>query len=120
MTVKIDFVHLGHVVGGDVRRSLVLNTRKFSEAAAYCKNVQSMTARAVQLDKGSKIFEVDTPAEVGPMIEAWAVDAYPVARVYYMEHALATAEHPEVLGHCPLDVAAMETLNAEGAENGDF
>lgn len=102
MTVKIEYVYLGHAIGGDIQRSLVLNTRKFSEAAAYCKNVLGMTARAVLLDKGSKIFEMDTPDDAAPMIEAWARDAYPIARAYCMEHAPAAA------------------LNEEGAANGSI
>ena len=95
MTVKIEYVHLGHIIGGDVKRSLVLNTNKFSNAAAYCKNVLGMTARAVLLDKGSKIFEVDTPDEAEPMIEAWALDAYPTARAYCMTHTPAAALNEE-------------------------
>lgn len=89
MTVKIKYVHLGHIIGGEVRRSLVLNTNKFSDAAGYCKDVQGTTARAVQLDKGVLTFEVDTPDEVHIAVEVWAAASYPGASVYYMPFAVS-------------------------------
>lgn len=115
MTVKFNYVNVGYIVGGDIRRVLVLNTRKFAEAAAYCKEYRIMDGRAVKLDTGSRVIEADYPVAIAPAIEAWAAASYPGAEVYYMPYEVSDKSDA-----APLDIVAMEILNAEGAENGDF
>lgn len=112
MTVKIDYFYVGHIVGGNVRCSLVLNTRKFSDAVEYCKSVKGEDTPSIRLIKGRRFFEVDTPEAVRPAIEAWAAKSYPGADVLYLEHAPVEAAAPanvansQVFGHTPVEAAA--------------